>query len=107
MIMAVVRKYAQVFNPQVNYNGVHRLAWHNLSHAVGGTENNYAYADTSKKNFPWTVTAHKFNLNIPNGAYIRQIKFQVKMKASKSGVVTIPKAGFFTRSERSTRSARR
>lgn len=104
MIMAVVRKYAQVFNPQVNYNGVHRLAWHNLSHAVGGTENNYAYADTSKKNFPWTVTAHKFNLNIPTGAYIRQIKFQVKMKASKSGVVTIPKAGFFTRSERSTYS---
>ena len=97
--------YANVVNEQINPNTAKRNKWSNISNAVGNS-NNYASASyTMKKtgktkkgdpiftsNFPYTVTAHDFRLNIPEKARITRIEIQASMKAStKNSGVEFPR----------------
>ena len=80
-------KYAQTVNEQVNPNTTHRNHWSNMANAVGNSTK-YASAQFTKttktSNYPYTVTAHDFKLNIPSTAYIDKVEIEVRMKSSIS-----------------------
>lgn len=97
--------YAQTVNQQINPNLTKRNKWSNVANAVGYSTN-YATANFTTKtsttkdkngkketvvttsNYPYTLTAHDFRLDIPANAYIKKVEIQVRMKASdkKTGV---------------------
>ena len=95
----MVTKYAQTVNEQINTNTPKRNRWSNIGNAVGNSSSSASAQFTvststtkdkngkkktvTTKNYPYTVTGHKFGLEIPQNAIINEISIQVSMKASK------------------------
>ena len=85
-----VTKLAQTVNAQINPNLPKREDWKNCDKALTDTTKTYAVShNTAKKlkgdkfsyNHPYTLTAHKFGLSIPSNAYVKSVKFLVRMRA--------------------------
>ena len=97
--------YAKVVNEQINPNTAKRNRWSNIGNAVGNSDNYASASYTLKKtgktkkgdpvftvNFPYTLTAHDFGLDIPDDARIVRIEIQASMKASnKNSGVEFPR----------------
>lgn len=95
--------YAKTVNEQVNPNNPKRNHWKDMANAVGNSSKT-AYASFTRKkktrkvnkngktvtkdyyvtNYPYTVTAHEFGLNIPSNAYINKVEIQVRMRKTSS-----------------------
>ena len=101
--------YAKNVNEQVNPNTAKRLHWSNTSNAVGNssksasakyTKEKYTAKENGKSvtkykyNYPYTLTAHDFKLNIPAEAYIKKVTFQVSMRVSNDALVEFPRGLF-------------
>ena len=107
-----VRKYAQVVNPQINPNLPKRENWSKIGNAVGSTDllaSSLYTVKFNKKdkvvgyNYPYKVTAHDFRFNIPSNAYIKEIKFGVRMKCSTSKMgASYPSVGFYIKDKKSS-----
>ena len=105
-------KYARTVHAQINPNTTKREKWENESWAVGHTNDKYASSQytVSKveskdkngkkitktvKNYPWTVTAHDFGLDIPENAYIKKVEFDVSIRVDKKDAkVDFPRVFF-------------
>lgn len=96
--------YAENFHQQVNPNVTQRISWLNPSSAVGHT-NKYASSQYTVKtvtnkdkkkekvyNYPWTITAHKFGVDIPDNAHLTGVTFRVVAKISDKADVDFPRA---------------
>lgn len=120
----MVTKYAQTVTEQYNPNTTPRNRWSNVVNIIGDTDSyataeftreqyiaSYkeitTYDKNGKKivkkvadkygyknNHPEVLAGHDFRFDIPNGAYIKSVKFQVEMKVSNNVPVTVPKARF-------------
>ena len=90
--MVKVTKLAKTVNSQINPNTTQRIDWKNCDKALTNTDGTYATSYSTRKkvknnyvdNHPWTLTAHKFDLDIPSNAYVKSIKFQVRMRTKGS-----------------------
>ena len=115
-------RYAKNVHEQYNPNAEKRNHWSDLSKAVSynGTDKpkgsgSASFTDTITAtkvkgnevksnptgvksgvkhtyNFPYTVTAHQYDLNLPKNAYIYKITFKVCMKADFTVNAKVPKA---------------
>lgn len=92
-----VTKYANSVHSQVNPNATKRFDWSNVAHACGGENDTFASASSSAKNRPYVLSAHDFRLDIPVGAYIKNVRFDIRCKASQGGIVQQPYVGFMLR----------
>ena len=98
-----ITKLAQTVNAQVNPNATKLIDWKNCDKALTDTTKTYATSYANRKkvknkyvdNHPWTLTAHKFGLNIPTNAYVTKVQFLVRMRTrGKYKVWKPPEARF-------------
>lgn len=113
--MVKVTKFARIVAQQSNPNVTQRHKWHDLNNAIGKTDQR-AYSTYSKKkvvtkdkkgnvvkkdvvyNYPWKLTANDFGFEIPDGAYINQIKVGIRaeLDTNPNGTSPIfPSVGFY------------
>lgn len=87
MAIKKITKLAKTVNAQINPNLPTREGWKNCDKALTNTTSTYAVShatmDKTRKKFnhPYTLTAHKFELNLPSNAYVSSVKFHIRMRA--------------------------
>ena len=109
-----VTRYAKNCHGQPNNNASYknlRTDWSNNQNACsqnaaiqpnGSATSTYSWIITKEtkkatyfdQKIPWTYTGHDFNLNIPDCAYIKSIRYTVRMKVSGSIILDAPYARF-------------
>lgn len=122
MANRTTKRYAKNVHQQINPNATKRNTWTNLTKAVSvngittpAGSGSAAFTDTPKTvqkkvkvtksnplgldvvvqhtyNYPYTVAAYQFDLNIPSNAYIFKVTFKVCMKVAKGVNVKVPEA---------------
>ncbi len=96
--MVEVKKLATVVNQQNNPNYRQRETWSSCEKALSWGDDAYASSHFTRTdnltNHPWTLTAHKFNLNLPSDGFVTKVKFSVRMRISENVDVDMPSALF-------------
>ena len=131
--MVRLKKLAKVVNQQTNPNETQRVDWNRVENALTESTNTYAYSHyyqfrylgsyttrtvtdkngkpktireanyKVKQNHPWTLTAHNFDLNLPNNATVKNVTFQVYMKVDKGLYANAPVCRFCIPSKNATK----